>query len=406
MRIGQKALFGALVSAALFSGVTGFTASGPQSSRVGRRSSTLVLRVTPEEERAALLSDYLARAHEEKLKAVQAVEAKKDAEINSLKEQLQQSQTAAPATGAATPATTASGPPSVGANVEALSKDELVSAVKSYQQFMAKYIVDAQEQKTSAVKAAEAAAAQKYEAKLQQLSGSTAESVAPTPEPAAAPAPAPAPTPVAKTESPPPEKTTTIIPKPALKTGSLYAQRNARLAEAAAAGKSRWGKLEVARAEFLTERAKTTSGVEPATAAASREVPAEVEAADHGLRNDGGVGGLTLAERVAMGAGAGSTMTVNGAADASSEAPPSAAVPAQISVNENLFQQRNVKVAAAAKAGKSRWGEMEVMRIQNSVSSVSESRAADIVAADHGLQPDQGHSLADRVNLGARLLGK
>ena len=91
--------------------------------------------------------------------------------------------------------------------------------------------------------------------------------------------------------------TTTSSPSTtaAAPTKNWYAERNARLVAAAAAGKCRWGELEVLRAQYLTR------DDDEAAARALREV---IAAADHGLRNDGGVGGLTLAERVALGADA------------------------------------------------------------------------------------------------------
>jgi hypothetical protein len=71
--------------------------------------------------------------------------------------------------------------------------------------------------------------------------------------------------------------------------------------------------------------------------------------ADHGLRADGGVGGPSLAERVAMGTAVVST------------APVSHATPV-LSSSQDLYLKRNAMVSAAGKAGKSRWGDMEIQR--------------------------------------------
>ena len=46
------------------------------------------MRLTPEEQRAAAFSDYLAQAHREKLQAIQVVEEQKKEEIKLLKEQI------------------------------------------------------------------------------------------------------------------------------------------------------------------------------------------------------------------------------------------------------------------------------------------------------------------------------
>ena len=141
--------------------------------------------------------------------------------------------------------------------------------------------------------------------------------------------------------------------------------------------------------------------------------PAEVVAADHGMRADGGVGGFTLAERVAMGT---SVLEVNGASvNGAAGAPP--VVAATATVASAAYQQRNAKITAAAKAGKSRWGTMELERVKSQATSLPSKASApvapvpvppEVEAADHGLRADGGvggPTLAERVNLGAKLLG-
>lgn len=250
------------------------------------------------------------------------------------------------------------------------SKEEIAAKLIAYQSFMAKYIVEAQEEKLRAVKAAEAAMAKKFEGNL--LS-------------AAAPA-----APVLASAASSPET-------------KLYMDRNAKVSAAAAAGKSRWGQKEVERvsrtnnvgaAAIAPEEVNGSAVVKPSVASPAVVVPPEVKAADHGLRSDGSVGGLTLAERVALGASA------NGAA-----APP------MLSKQGVLYHQRNAMVAASAKAGKSRWGDMEVQKAVKLASAAPAAVAAapEIEAADHGLRADGsvgGPSLAERVNLGAQLLGR
>jgi hypothetical protein len=132
-------------------------------------------------------------------------------EVESLKQN--------PSGGALATATAASAGDS---DIGSMTKEELAAKLLSYQQFMAKYIVDAQQQKMLAVKAAEAATKSKYEEKLKLLGAATSsDSDAPT---------TPALVAVASPET------------------KLYEERSATVAAAAKAGKSRWGDQEVARA--------------------------------------------------------------------------------------------------------------------------------------------------------------
>lgn len=232
---------------------------------------------------------------------------------------------------------------------------------------MSEYIVKAQEEKLKAVEAAKAAVEAKYQG-------------------VALPA-APA--------------TTTLAPSTT--DNSLYAQRNAKVSEAAKAGKSRWGDMEIKRAQQQVAgmaAAPVAAVVNGATSASVIvDVPKEVQEADHGLRADGGVGGPSLAERVAFGA--------SGAAAGAVEV---VSAPAA-SRNSVLYHSRNEMVTASAKAGKSRWGPMEVQKASELASiplpsgaAVSTAVSPEVAAADHGLR-NGSISLADRVNLGAQLLG-
>ena len=65
----------------------------------------------------------------------------------------------------------------------------------------------------------------------------------------------------------------------------------------------------------------------------------------------------------------------------------------------SVFDQRNARILAAAAAGKSRWGDMEVQRAKNSGITPATSVAAAPAPANTVV------TLEDRVNLGARLLG-
>lgn len=327
------------------------------------------------EESAKALSDYMAKSHESKLKAVKEVEDKKNDEIQELKKELEllkgQSSSSSIVPTAATEG----------------SSEDLVSKLNAYQQFMSDYIVRAQEDKLKAVKTAEASVAQKYEAKMSLLLGAAPSSSSPS--------------------SPPPAVATTTA------TNNIFDARNEKITAAGKAGKSRWGTMEVQKVstgKVVSSTPPTTiagpsssssaiaatnndAGVKPAFD--TNNPPPEVIAADHGLRADGGVGGLTLAQRIALGVNA------NGTPSSSS-----------VAVNP-IFEKRNALVSAAGKAGKSRWGVMEIEKATNFAKTLPSSSnnvvvdKPEVVAADHGLRADGGiggPTLSERVNLGAMLL--
>lgn len=251
------------------------------------------------------------------------------------------------------------------------TKEELQAKLTAYQQFIAQYIIKSQEDKLKAIKAAEQATSQKYEAKMQLLFGGGG----------------------------------TTLTTPASQETTLYSERNAKVAAAASAGKSRWGDMETQRAASNIAGGATRSA--PSVMANGElingviGVPPEVKEADHGLSSDGSVGGPSLAERVAMGAG-------TSAAAASSPTMPI------LSAGQALYQQRNAMVSAAAQSGKSRWGDMEVQKATKLASALPPSATTapdrfipvtpEVQAADHGLRSDGsvgGPSLAERVALGA-----
>jgi hypothetical protein len=336
-----------------------------------------------------------------------------------------------------------------------MSKDEMAQKLLSYQEFMAKYIVEAQQQKAKAVQAAELALKERYDEKIILLQGSTSAPAPPASvsaiqietvskesqlykdrsEKVSAAAKAgksrwgdlenerSAQAAVAVT--PATLKTTTNgvqvarFAVPTVSDRSLYDKRNAMISAAGKAGKSRWGSMEVAKAtkEAVALPAASNDAPKPAAPNAPKvevqaEVPPEVVAADHGLRNDGGVGGPSLADRINLGSQL--------LADAGVPVANNPTVPAVATLS--VFNKRNLMVAAAGKAGKSRWGEMEVQRAQTLVAALPSAaeRATPVVsaaastvspeveAADHGLRNDGGvggPSLAQRINLGASILG-
>jgi hypothetical protein len=357
------------------------------SGRVGVVGSTSMNMAGTDEERAAVLSAYMVKALEEKNKAVKMAEAAKDAGMEALKAELEAMKKSLPATSAA-PTTVSTVVLATGGseNLMDYSKEELAAKVIQYQEFMKQYIVKAQDQKAKAVKFAE----QSVESKYQLLLGSAGTAAAPS-----------APLAVAQESS------------------DLFTKRNAAVSAAAAAGKSRWGDMEAQRAGVGAATTAAVNGA-PAAPAAALVVPKEVLEADHGLRNDGGVGGLTLAERIAQGS-RGSSVAAPAAA-----APVAAAAAASPAASP-LYIKRNARVVAAAAAGKSRWGSEENASIQKLMSlpasasapaaptqAVSAPKAAavslqavpqNVKDADHGLRNDGGVgglTLAERIAQGSR----
>jgi len=272
----------------------------PQPSTKSTTSSLHLSSLPSAEESAKALQDYMTKAHEEKLRALKELGDKKDKEIAELKNQLSNS-------GSSSITTTTS---SSGDDIQ-----ELKNQLLQYQQFMSKYIVQAQEEKYRAVKEAE----DKYKQKMLLL-GSSSSSSATT------------------STTPPPVKESISLPE----SSKLYQDRSAKVAAAAAKGKSRWGDAEVQKIKGIANAPPAPS---VATSLPATEVSPQIVAADHGLKRDGD---LSLAERVAQG-----------------------------SKVENVLK----KVAPSPPV-------IEV--------------SPQIIAADHGLKRDGDLSLAERVVLGSK----
>jgi len=175
---------------------------------------------------------------------------------------------------------------------------------------MAEYIVKAQNQKLLAVREAELKAEKKFQERLEKLLQAGGMPM-------------------------PPAVEAEVVPEVAAKESSFDA-RNREVAASAAVGKSRWGEMEVNKAR------EAVAAKGPAAIAAAIPVGTKPQSS---------------------------------------------------------FQSRNAQVAAAAAAGKSRWGDAEVNRLNNGVGAApaadsKQEEAKDITAV----------SLEERVNLGARLL--
>ena len=119
--------------------------------------STSLLTATAEE--ASAITDFMAKAHEEKINAMARVEAKYKNEIAELKAKVEELEG---------PSTT-SGQISANSYAFPATNKNLTEKVRAYQEFISKYIINAQEQKQKAVKEAEAKIAAKYENIIAQM---------------------------------------------------------------------------------------------------------------------------------------------------------------------------------------------------------------------------------------------
>ena len=114
---------------------------------------------TPEES-AQAFTNYIVKSHEDRLKALKTLEDLKNSEIQALKETLDSG------TKQAQNSIKEAKQPGTVPDTTAL---EMSQKIESYQNFMAEYVVKAQEDKARAVKEAEVAAIKKYEEKLTTL---------------------------------------------------------------------------------------------------------------------------------------------------------------------------------------------------------------------------------------------
>lgn len=165
------------------------------------------------------------------------------------------------------------------------------------------------------------------------------------------------------------------------KEQSLFEKRNARVIAAAKAGMSRWGSMEVDRAEV---QAKSN----PVATSAPAAIQNAAEASLFDQRN----------AKIVAAADAGKSRWGNMEVEKARKSGVSASSAAIVaSAGSSLYDQRNAKVVASAAAGKSRWGDKEVERAGGVAAPVGVSTEAPT--------PATNASLEDRVNLGAQLLG-
>ncbi|KAL3793102.1 hypothetical protein HJC23_005604 [Cyclotella cryptica] len=311
----------------------------PPPSGMGTRGALLA---TVDDAAAKAMSDYMAKSHEEKLRAIKEVENKKNAEIDALKAEIQQLKSNQASTGgmiASSPA------------LSTIPTDsaEIAQKLVSYQNFMSEYIVNAQNQKLLAIREAELKAEKKFQERLEKLLSASKALLQDSSVDA------------------------TILREP-----TLFEKRNARIIASANAGVSRWGSMEVDRA---SEQAKHAPVANESTPSNSQDA-AEVSLFDK--RN----------AKIVAAANAGKSRW--GSMEVQ-RAKSSGVSNSSHAFQRSLFDLRNAKVIAAASAGKSRWGSMEVERAKRNGITVLNVPSTVSVPVKR--------SLEDRVNLGARLLG-
>eukprot|EP00934_Nitzschia_sp_Nitz4_P004488 Nitzschia sp. Nitz4//scaffold50_size126154//88557//90662//NITZ4_003694-RA/size126154-augustus-gene-0.9-mRNA-1//1//CDS//3329553725//4478//frame0 len=303
---------------------------------------------------AQVFQDYMAKAHEEKLKAIKFAEDQKKAEIERLKAEVQELKTKDKSPGAGTLVSVS------GMSIEDMSKDQIVERLLSYQQFMAKYIVDSQEQKAQAVQAAQQSLKQQFASKLALLAN---------------------------------DNVVMTTPATSDSTGasSLFQQRNAMVVASASAGMSRWGDMEIAKAalaagkpvppaqpaKVVTNAVDVTSSP-VAAAASSKPVGSFV---NFGASLVQGQGQAASAPSPAPAAAKGGPVSgfVNFGAQLVGAAPVTpASKPAAASAppTNDRFAARNSMVVAAANAGKSRWGDMEIEKAKSGSTTSSSTSGA------------------------------
>ena len=269
----------------------------------------------------------MTKSHEEKLRAIKSVEDKKNMEISVLKAEIDRLKSASSSATSVASVIAPPSPPPINLDNN-LDIAEMQAKLASYQAFMAEYIVDSQNQKLAAVKEAESRVEKKFMDKIEKLLLDESSSV----------------NGIAAPSSP------AVVATTAATVGeqSLFQKRNIQITQAASVNKSRWGSMEIERAneQLLVQPLPSTEATATATA-------------------------TTVA----------STAT--------------------------LFDRRNAQVIASAAAGKSRWGGMEVERAMKNgvVVAVGGSGASGSSSSSAERTTNAVISLEERVNLGARLLG-
>jgi len=176
-----------------------------------------------------------------------------------------------------------------------------------------------------------------------------------------------------------------VVPVAAVASGSgggLFEQRNAKVIASAEAGKSRWGDMEVERA---AEQVKSAPSSDPIVAELQEKVESYQKFIADYIVNAQNQKLLAVKEAELKAEKkfqerleqlfANSGMLLPGSGE--DAAPPENSVAAE----PTLYDKRNARVVAAATAGKSRWGAMEVEKVEELVknSAVATEEAATLV---------------------------
>ena len=139
--------------------VTSFTTTSPPSRNIIIQSNRLASTAVAAEEDASAMTEFMARAHEEKLRALDRAEAKYQDRIAELEAQVEELQ--GPNTGSEA---TSSNSYAFPATNKLLSEK-----VAAYRELLSNYFVKSQDEKMKAVQDAEQKQAAKYEAIIAEL---------------------------------------------------------------------------------------------------------------------------------------------------------------------------------------------------------------------------------------------
>ena len=143
-----------MMTAMASSFVVAFTTNTISSGMIHTRRCTSHFATTNEDDyySANIMSDYMAKSHTEKLRAIQAVEERKNSEINALKLEINKLMSSSNSTSSlsSSSSTASIAPPRTLVVANDSSSSEIVemeNKLTAYQDWMAKYIVNAQNQK-------------------------------------------------------------------------------------------------------------------------------------------------------------------------------------------------------------------------------------------------------------------
>lgn len=329
-----------------------------------RHTTLLSLQRTSDEARAAGFSDYMIKAHEEKLRAINEIERRRREETRALQEELAELRSLL----GDTPRHSISKAAAVGMQSKdsptnlfsTMSKEALIQVAEQYHSFISKYIVDSSIEKHFAVKAAEAALNQKWEERLRVMSESTSLKTSTAVDDT-------------KIQSTASEYSAVVrqsgdqLPS---KSTQLYIQRNAAVLAAGSAGKARWGEMELDKirqinSNLLNLQSKVTDLSVPSRNQNQQDEIQKINinhmkdtiASDstsilHSLRNEAvraaGIAGKSRWGKMELDKINKSSVTTGATSH---------------HVAATLQDMRNAAVTAAGAAGKSRWGPMELNRI-------------------------------------------